>query len=70
MCKSNEVTFSMVLCSLIITTSTCVAVADDLTNGSLIGYVALLMNNTFSIIYAELSKRIQNEYINDSLSLV
>jgi len=70
MCKSNEVSCSMVMCSIIITISTCTAVADDLMNGTLVGYVALILNNTLSIVYAELSKKIQNEYINDSLSLV
>jgi len=70
MCRFNQITLSMVLCSLIITISTCTAVADDLMNGSMIGYIALILNNFFSIIYAEITKKVQQEYINDSLSLI
>jgi len=58
MCKTNQITLSMVLCSLIITISTCIAVADDIMNGSMIGYVALILNNVFSLTYAELTSRV------------
>lgn len=60
----------MVIASIIITSSALVAIQGDLQNGTVAGYVFLMGANLGTVLYAEISGKLQNKNKKDSIELL
>jgi len=55
LCEFKKISGAMFVASLIITAATAGAILGDIENGSLIGYMFLVLGNFGSVFYAEIS---------------